>query len=178
VMSDGLGVSSTCCKKERSYRHFEHSSANGSCRKMRQDRVTLGVDCGSIEASKTTDSTVMRLRKELAARCTASYSSAIQEFAIVLRISGSVARFEGEGVQRLRVNRRDAYVTADFVVPEVRWDGVALEDIKRYFAAGAVETLRAMCVHLRKLKIDVDSERLVEDARKATASFLAGNSKS
>jgi hypothetical protein len=114
----------------------------------------------------------MDLRKQLEAHCTASYSPSIQEFAIVLRISGSIWRFEGEGVQKVRINRKEAYVTADYVVPESRWKNVPPADIKKYLATAAVETLRDMCEKLLKSKIDVDSARLAEDVNKATTAFL------
>jgi len=146
--------------------------ADRSGKNMSEDRVTLGVDAGSGEASNATELAFMPLRRQLAAHCKASYSPIINEFAIVLRISGAIAHFEGEGVQRLRINRKDAYVTADFVMPEARWKGIPLEDIKAYLAAGAVEALQAMCAHLKKLKIEVNAARLIEDANIATAAFL------
>jgi hypothetical protein len=139
---------------------------------MSEDRVTLGVQTGDIESTEATKPAFMMLRKQLAAHCTTSYSPTINEFAIVLRVSGSLWHFEGEGVQRLRINRKDAYVTADFVMPEARWKGIPLEDIKAYLAAGAVETLQAMCEHLRKLKMEVNAAKLIEDANLATAAFL------
>ena len=141
---------------------------------MATDRITLGVQAGGIEADDVTESAYMPLRKQLAAHCTASYSPTIEEFAIILRISGSLDRFEGEGVQRLRINRKSAYVTADYVMPEERWNGVALTDIRKYLAAAAVEATRAMGQHLVKLKIAVDSSRLDEDVNQAVAAFLEG----
>jgi hypothetical protein len=145
---------------------------------MSEDRVTLGVQTGDIEATKATKPAFMILRKQLAAHCTAPYSPTVNEFAIVLRVNGSLWHFEGEGVQRLRINRKDAYVTADFVMPEARWKGIPLEDIKSYLAAGALETLQAMCEHLKKLKIEVNAAKLIEDANLATAAFLGQDSSS
>lgn len=115
----------------------------------------------------------MGLRKQLEIHCTASYSPNIEEFAIVLRICGSLWRFEGEGVQKLRVNRKESYVTADYVVPEARWKGVPIADIKKYLAAATAETLQAMAETLTKSSIDVDSAKLSEDVGKATTAFLA-----
>jgi len=98
----------------------------------------------------------------------------MKEFAIVLRISGELANFEGEGVQKVRVSRKGEYVTADFVIPESRWKGVPFETFKRYLAAGATATLKAMATRLVKVKIPINSVELLEDVSKATTSFLGG----
>ncbi len=140
---------------------------------MNDTKVTLGVQSGDPESSDATRPAFLRLRAQLEAHCTGPYSPDVAEFAIVLRISGSLARFDGEGVQKLRVNKRDAYITADYVVPEERWKGVPLAEIKRYFGAAAVETLQAMSQKLATAKIAIDATQLDEDARKAVAAFLA-----
>jgi len=115
----------------------------------------------------------MSLRKQLEIHCTDSYSPNIDKFAIVLRICGSLWQFEGEGVQKLRLNKKGASITADYVVPEYRWKGVPVGDIKKYLANAASETLRAMSDKLTKSKIAVDAEKLSEDVSKATRDFLA-----
>lgn len=134
---------------------------------------TLGVQAGDKESSNATEPAFMGLRKKLEVHCTAPYSPSIKEFAIVLRISGSIWWFEGEGVQKLRLSRKGEYVTGASVVPEARWKGVPLEEIKRYLAAGVTEILQAMSDKLVKSKIAVDSIKLSEDVNKATTAFLA-----
>lgn len=145
---------------------------------MNRARITLGVQTGDVESSDATRPVFMSLRKQLENHCTASYSPNIGEFAIVLRICGSLWRFDGEGVQKLRVNKKEAYVTADYVVPEIRWKGVPFSDLKAYLAAAVLETLQAMTDKLAKAKIEMESETLIEDANKATAAFLAENADS
>lgn len=140
---------------------------------MSRTKITLGVQSGDVESSEATRPAFLGLRKKLEIHCTAPYSPTITEFAIVLRICGSLGRFEGEGVQKLRVSKKEACITADYVVPESRWKGVPLKEIKRYLAAAATETLQAMSDRLVKSKIAVDSIKLAEDISKATAAFLA-----
>jgi hypothetical protein len=140
---------------------------------MSEMKITLGVQSGDVASSEATRPAFMGLRKQLEVHCTAHYSPTIKEFAIVLRICGSLWKFEGEGIQKLRVNKKKEYVTADFVVPEARWKGASLEEIKRYLAAAAAETLQAMSDKLVKSKIVVDSIKLSEDVNKAIAAFLA-----
>jgi hypothetical protein len=138
-------------------------------------KITLGVQSGSPEASDAMRPAFLSLRKRLAADCTAAYSSTIKEFAIVLRISGSIWHFEGEGVHKLRINRKDAYVTADYVIPEARWNGVAPSEINKYLAAAVRETVHAMSQHLVRLKVTVDAVKLTEDVCKSAATFLKEN---
>ena len=76
-------------------------------------------------------------------------------------------------MQKLRVNKRKAYITADYVVPENRWKDVPLLEIKTYLADAVVKTLQAMTEKLAKSNIDVDASKLSEDARKAIIAFLA-----
>ena len=139
---------------------------------MRRTKVTLSVQSGDIESSEATRPAFVALRKKLDHFCTAQYSPTIKEFAIVLRICGSLWQFEGEGVQKIRVNKKEEYITADYVVPEGRWKGVPLEEIKRYFAAAAMETLKVMSDKLIKSKIKVDSTKLAEDANRAITAFM------
>jgi hypothetical protein len=140
---------------------------------MNRNRITLGVQSGDIESSEATRPAFMSLRRQLEVHCTAPYSPNIEEFAIVLRICGSLWRFEGEGVQKLRLNKKESYVTVDFVVPESRWKGVPIGDIKIYLAAAVAKALQAMSDKLSKSKIAVDSIKLSDDVSKATKAFLA-----
>ena len=115
----------------------------------------------------------MAIERHLADHCTSSYSPHITEFAIVLRVCGSLWRFEGEGVQKLRLNLKDAYITADYVIPETRWRGVPLPGIKVYLAAATLEVLQSMSARLVKAKVPCDFAKLLGDARIATSAFLA-----
>jgi hypothetical protein len=135
--------------------------------------VTIGVQAGDIESSEATRPAFIGLRKQLANHCTGSYSPQISEFAIVLRVCGSLWRFEGEGVQKLRLNLKEAYITTDFVIPESRWRGVPLSEIKVYLAAAALEALQSMLGRLVKAKVPCDCAKLLGDARSAASAFLA-----
>src|SRR5690606_8168312 len=104
---------------------------------MGNTEVTLGVQAGDVASADATRPAYMSLRKKINAYCKSSYSSTIKEFAMIFRISGSLWWFEGEGAQRLRLNRKGKYVTGDFVVPETRWKGVSQKEIRIYLAEGA-----------------------------------------
>ena len=140
--------------------------------KMSKARITLGVQAGDVESSDATRPAFMGLRKQLESRCTGSYSSEITEFAIVLRICGSLWRFEGEGVQKLRVNKKQSYVTADYVIPESRWKCVPFSELKAYLASATVETLQTMSEKLAKSRIAIDTQSLMNDVTSAITAFL------
>jgi hypothetical protein len=139
---------------------------------MTETKITLGVQSGDVVASEATRPAFLSLRQHLE-QCTATYCSDIREFALVLRISGSLWSFEGEGVQNVRLRRKDSYVTADYVMPESRWQGVPPAEIADYVARAVRETLAAMVAKLVRSKIAVDSTKLLEDVHRATTAFLA-----
>lgn len=139
---------------------------------MTTERITVGAQLGGPDVSDATTAVYQALKRQLWAHCTRSYSPIISEFAIVLRIDGSLVEFGGEGVQGLRIRRKDAYVTADYVIPVARWKDVPLPALKAYFAAAAVMTIEAMAAHLKKLKVAVDAEMLTEDVKMAAGAFL------
>ena len=146
--------------------------ASEEAHSMNKAAVTIGVQAGDIESSEATRPAFIGLRKQLANHCTGSYSPQITEFAIVLRVCGSLWRFEGEGVQKLRLNLKQAYITADYVIPETRWRGLPLSDIKVYLAAAVLEALQSMSARLVKAKVPCDLAKLLGDARSATSAFL------
>ena len=140
---------------------------------MVNTKITLGVQSGDMESSETTRPAFIGMRKQIEVCCVDMYSHAIQEYAIVLRVCGSIWQLDGEGVQNVRINRKESYVTADYVVPIIRWKGVPLSEIKIYFANAATMSLQAMCEKLIKSKIHVNTEKLLSDLNVAKAAFLS-----
>jgi hypothetical protein len=113
------------------------------------------------------------MRKLLADNCQGPYSAEIREFALILRIGGEMQEFNFEGCERIRRNRKKAYITVDLGFPSYRWKGSADSSIREYLAE-AVETGLLCCI--RRLEIDkspVDSARLMGDFAKVKQLFLA-----
>jgi hypothetical protein len=139
---------------------------------MKKASITLGVQAGDVASDEATSPAFMSLRRSLAHHCMDTYCHVIDEFAIVLRISGSIWKFEGEGVQKVRINRKGMYITADLVIPENRWQELSIAEFKKYLSKGVEQTIKAMCDRLEQLKISFDAERLNSDVSKAIASFV------
>ena len=143
---------------------------------MTTETVTLGVQAGDVASSDATQAHSFLLRRLLSAYCVGPYSDEIEEFALVLRISGDICAFEGEGCQRLRISRKRGYVTIDIVMPRSRWERRGASDIKEFLAHFTQEAIDLMASKLIKSKIKVDSIRLNADVREALSRFLAAPS--
>lgn len=134
--------------------------------------ITLGVQSGDVASSQATEPFFTALRRLLAAICIGPYSDEIDEFAIVLRIAGEIWNFEGEGCQKLRLNRKGRYVTIDIVLPQERWRGSGPIQLKEYLASSTEEALSLMIARLENSKIKVESTKLRSDAKRAICEFL------
>jgi hypothetical protein len=138
---------------------------------MATDTITFGVQSGDVPSGDATEPHFMPLRKLLAARCIGPYSPEIDEFPIVLRVSGQIWRFEGEGCQRLRLQRKKRYITIDIVMPENRWLGASAADIRTFLARMTEEAIELMIAKLEKSGVKVESEKLRADLRQVLAEY-------
>ncbi len=134
--------------------------------------ITIGVQTSGDD--DRTGRHVLELRRLLAIYCKGPYSEEISEFALVLRIGGSMQEFDFEGCERVRRNRKDKYVTVDLGFPSRKWRGVTDGEIRKYLAE-IVETGLLCCLHrLKKDKVKVNEAVLISDFREAKRSFLGG----
>jgi hypothetical protein len=108
----------------------------------------------------------------LGKHCTAQYCPAIGEFALVLRVSGSLDDFGPEAIERLRRRRPARYITADIVIPVPCWEGKTEKEIKKYLAEKVRVALELCVARLKKDKEVVDDNALFAALDKAIAEFL------
>ncbi len=105
--------------------------------------------------------------------CRAVYCPAIDDFALVLRLSGGYEDFGPEAIERLKRRRPSRYITVDIVVPVEAWIDLTRNEQKAYLARQC-RTALAMCVdRLKKDKEQVDEEMFFHDVDTAIAEFLA-----
>jgi hypothetical protein len=134
------------------------------------DAITLGVQSSGDD--DRTDKHVHELRRFLAIHCKGPYSEEISEFALVLRIGGTMQEFDFEGCERIRRSRKDKYITVDLGFPTRRWKNVADGEIPKYLAE-IVETGLLCCLHrLKKDKAKVDEAALLGDYENVKRHFL------
>jgi hypothetical protein len=136
------------------------------------DMVTMGVQAGGPEADAAVAPHYMPLRKLLSSKCNARYSSEVDEFALVLRIDGSVDKWSFEGCDRLRRSRTGRYITVDIGVPEVRWNDVSRGDLRRYLMDCVRQSFQLFVAKLKKDKTDIDADKLFKCLDHVAAAYL------
>jgi len=105
--------------------------------------------------------------------CDNAYCAAIDTFALVLQINGSINSFGPEAIERLRRSRQKRYVTIDIVIPEERWQTLATPELKTYLASQIRESLVMCAARLRKDGEDICDDQLFNDVDRAISEFHA-----
>lgn len=95
-----------------------------------------------------------------------SYFRTIKFFALAFRVSGKAKDFNGEGPE-LKKPRGKNFYAVDFTIPEVRWNGIPFDDLRRYVVDGVRQ-----CFELCVAKAKKSGELL--DERKLRFDFEAG----
>ena len=94
--------------------------------------ISIGCEAGGPEARLPCELKV-GLYQTLMRHVSSSHCQAIDEFALILRIDGSLARYGHEGVGRVRLAQSRRYVSAEIQVPESAWR-VESQVLKAYLA--------------------------------------------
>jgi hypothetical protein len=138
----------------------------------RKPRVTLGVDAGGRDADEATRAHYMALRGLLAAECVGPYGTAFCEFALVLRIDGSVQTWGRRGVGDVRLQRKSRYATADIFVPAELWQS-SPTTIRAFLASEMKSAISKIVDRASSKKDSIDGGRLNADVERAIEKFLA-----
>lgn len=97
-----------------------------------RQRVELSAQHGDLES----DAILWHLHKHLnelfLEHLERKYFESIERFSVVLRVSGDVQDFGGEGPERLQDLGDDQEVTIDLVIPKARWEGAPPAVLRRY----------------------------------------------
>ena len=125
----------------------------------RQPSISIGCEAGGPEARLPCELKV-GLYQALAKHVTSSHCDVIDEYALVLRIDGSLVKYGPEGVHRIRLAKTRRQISADIHVPESAWQQAAHDNLKTYLA-NQVRTAIQMCVQrLKKDEIVVAEVKL------------------
>jgi hypothetical protein len=135
-------------------------------------RVSLGVDVGGKDAHAATSVPCAALRGLLEQECQGPYGSTFDEFALVLRIDGSVQSWGKSGVDNVRLQRKARYATADVFVPAKIWSAGDSSTLRQFFSTGVESAIGAIADRARKEKDSVEADRLIADVKRATTKFL------
>ena len=130
--------------------------------------VSLGADVGGKDAHAATSEVCIDLRQALAKECCGPYGASFAEFALVVRIDGSVQSWGKRGVDNVRLQRQSKYATADIFVPQDVWvEG--LGPLRAFLATNIEAAIQAIVDRAEKSRDQIESDRLIRDVRKAMA---------
>jgi hypothetical protein len=133
--------------------------------------ISIGAQCGGPRDGGL-GTLKIDLWRALCESCTSSHSTAVNHYALALRISGPFTDFGSEGVEMVRRSKKDAYIGADIVVPEARWSRFSEADARVYLARVIREALCACLERLRKDKEPADDVALLSEVDAAITKFL------
>ena len=115
------------------------------------------------------------LYKALKNICTSTYCDAIDEYAPVIRVDGSIHKFGEEKITRVRFAKKKRYITADIQVPESVWKPKTKNEIRDYIALKFRESIKLFVSRLKKEKLEIDDVSLFKEIDFAINEFKAIN---
>jgi hypothetical protein len=136
--------------------------------------ITLGADVGGKDAHAATTEHVLALRRCLEARCIGPYGTSFDEFALVLRIDGSIQVWDKRGVANVRLQRKLRYATADVFLPRDSWSADAGRTFRSDVANGVTAAIGEIVARALRAGDDIEAEAVSRDVATATQEFLGG----
>ncbi|MFZ6769976.1 hypothetical protein ACO0LM_23220 [Undibacterium sp. Di26W] len=134
--------------------------------------ISIGAQMGGPEPCLVGELKVP-LYHAFAKHVTSTHCAAIDEYAIILRVDGSLDKFGAEGITRLRFEKARRYIKVEIQIPEAVWQPMTKSQTKEYLA-DQVQSAIAICVQrLNKERSVVAEERLREQVEAAIGEYLA-----
>lgn len=137
--------------------------------------ITIGCECGGPEARIVGEQKVP-LFQALSRTVSSTYCSAIDEYALILRVDGSLAKYGPEGVAFIRFAKSKRYITADIQVPEAAWKPLQPEELKEYLARQVLLALQACIARLTRDGHEVGTGALIAEVQHGVAEYLQQHS--
>jgi len=141
-------------------------------RQMRSESViSIGCQAGGPEAAIVGQLKVP-LYRSLLRHLTSSHCSAIDEYALVIRVDGTLDKFGPEGITRIRLSKVRRNITADIQVPEVAWKPLNRAQLKRYLARQVTAAVAACVSRLQNEKFVIAEDKLFSEIEAACNEYL------
>ena len=99
------------------------------------------------------------------------YFKTIQELCIILRVSGPITDFKGDGPELLRYQKKSRYIKIELVIPESKWRDRSPEFVKDNYIKGIRECFYLLVERAEKENEIIDKENLVNDFERAMTIF-------
>jgi hypothetical protein len=130
------------------------------------DCITIGCQGGGPETAVVGRSKV-ELYQALARHVTSTHCDAIDEYGLVLRVSGSLDKFGPEAITRLRFAKKQRYITVDIQIPEDAWRPLSDVELRQYLSARVQEAIRVCIARLEKDGHTVADGELMREVSRA-----------
>jgi hypothetical protein len=132
--------------------------------------ISIGVQSGGPEDGGLGDIKI-DLWRLFVQHCRSSYCPVVAHYALALRIGGEFVAFSPEGIEKIRLSRRDRFVGADIVIPQAVWRDRTRNELRDYLARQVRAALQNCVARLRKDKETVDEARLFGEIEAAICEF-------
>lgn len=137
---------------------------------MASQTITIGMQTSGEDTR--TEPHVIRLRRLLAVHCNGPFSEEVTEFAPILRVGGKMQEFDFAGCERIRRNRKSAYITVDIAFPSKEWRDQSDAHIRAFLIQAIEMGLRCCLARLLRDKVEVQSDKLLADFALVKELFL------
>ncbi|WP_028391111.1 hypothetical protein [Bacillus cihuensis] len=112
--------------------------------------ITFGSQMGDRYSAEAEQPHLIELRLLLEKHCNKIYSPQLDEFAPILRVDGDIWFFEFEGCEKLRLYKKQRYITVDIGMPKSKWQNKSSIEIKKYLIDSLVEALNLFVKRIKK----------------------------
>ena len=134
--------------------------------------ISIGCQQGGPEPCLISDLKVP-LYRSLAKHVTDTHCSAIDQYAVVLRVDGSLDKFGDQGLARLRFAKAKRYITIDIQIPEEVWQPMSAVQTKNYLAEQVRSAILCCVERLVKEKCLVNRALLHAQVDEGINEYLA-----
>lgn len=135
--------------------------------------ITLGADVGGKDAHAATHHEILELRNLLKRGCRGPYSQTIKEFALVLRIDGSVQAWGKSGIEGVKIHKTNSFATADIFVPRDVWANDGAHAFRHFLGSEVRGAIGEIVDHAQARGFDVYREAIERDVNIVIDRFVA-----
>ena len=132
--------------------------------------VSIGCEGGGPETKLVCQAKVP-LAQALERRVAMPRSKAIDQYALVLRIGGSIQEYGEEGLANLRLFKSRRFITVDIQVPARVWQPLSASELRKYIARKVMSALEACIIRLER-EGPIERQLLLEPVQEAIDEYL------
>ena len=133
--------------------------------------ISIGAQHGGPE-SKSLMPITGALVKALKGSLTSSHTTAVDHYALALRISGTHTDFGPERIHRIRRNIKERYISCDIDVSVDAWQRRTPDELRGYLVQRVRTAIEASLSRLRKDGETIDEDTLFKELNQAFGRFM------